>query len=170
VSIFREYLADLEFDERWRAFVTRLARIFDDADPRDRRILADCSIWDADAATGGPGLIVWTDISHVDRNVVAVTLAGVLDHYGLRCGTVCGSRPGYLPAADLTWLKVPYGADASLADLADTFAGWLLDQQRRPVSALVSADHHDCRRSRSQWRHGVQLLPGSGTGRSVRSR
>jgi len=147
VSIFREYLADWEFDERWRAFVARLARIFDDADPRDQQILADCAIWDADAATGGSGLIVWSDVSHVDRNVVAVTLAGVLDRHGLRCGTVCGSRPGYLAAGDLTWLTVPHDANASLADLADTYAGWLLDQQRRPVSELLSADHHDCRRS-----------------------
>jgi hypothetical protein len=140
VAIFREYLADWEFDEHWREFVSRLAGISDDADPRDQQILEDCAIWDTDPATWGSGLIVWSDVCHADRNVVAVTLAGVVDCRGLRCGTVCSSRPGDLEVADLTWLNVPHSGDVSLADLADTFAGWLLDQHRRPVSELLGAD------------------------------
>jgi hypothetical protein len=77
---------------------------------------------------------------------VAVTLAGVADRRGLKCGTVCSSRPGYLEVADLAWLNAPQSGDVSLADLADTFAGWLFAQHRRPVSELLGADRHDCRR------------------------
>jgi hypothetical protein len=148
VAIFREYLADWEFDERWRGFVARLAEISDDADPRNRQILEDCAIWDTDTepTAVGPVLNVWSDVCHPGRNVAAVTSVGVLDHHGLRCGTACSSRPGDLAAADLTWLTVPRSADVPLAGLADTFASWLLDQRRRPVSELLAADRHDCRR------------------------
>jgi hypothetical protein len=51
VAIFCEYLADWEFDEHWREFVSRLAGISDDADPPDQQILEDCAIWDTDSAT-----------------------------------------------------------------------------------------------------------------------
>jgi hypothetical protein len=83
--------------------------------------------------------------SRPEQNVVAVTLAGVLDHHGLQCGTVCSSRPGHLAGADLTWLTVPHSAGVSLEDLADIFIGWLFDQHRRPVNELLGADRHDCR-------------------------
>lgn len=139
MAIFREYLADWEFDERWRGFVARLAEISDDAPPRDRRILEGCAIWETDPEPlpGGPGLNVWSDVCRPGENVVALTLAGVLDHRGLRCGTVCPSRPGDLAAASLTWLSGPFAGDIPLAGLADAFARWLLDQHRRPVSEML---------------------------------
>lgn len=146
--IFRECLADWEFDERWRGFVVRLAEISDDADARDRAILEDCWIWDTDPepVPGGPGLTVWSDVCRPGENVVVLTLAGVLDSGGLRCGTVCPSRPGDLAAACLTWLSVPRARDGALAGLADAFACWLLDQHRRPVSDLLAADRDNRRR------------------------
>ena len=149
MAIFREYLADWEFDERWREFVSCLAEISEGADARGQQILEGCAIWETGhLATGGSGLIVWSDACDPGRsNVVAVTLAGMVDCRGLRCGSVCSSRPGDLEAADLTWLTVPQGSEVSLADLAGSFAGWLLDQHRRPVSEIVAADRHDCRRS-----------------------
>ncbi|HEX6450071.1 MAG TPA: hypothetical protein VF060_11480 [Trebonia sp.] len=60
---------------------------------------------------------------------------------------MCSSRLGDLEVAGLTWLDVPQSADVPLADLADAFARWLLDQHRSPVSELLSAYRHDCHRS-----------------------
>lgn len=45
---------------------------------------------------------------------------------------------GWTKASCLTWLTVPRAGDVPLAGLADTFAGWLLDQHRRPVSEWLA--------------------------------
>lgn len=149
MAIFREYLADWEFGERWRPFVVRLAEVHDDTGGPAQEILEDCAIWPVEpegaGASDGPGLNIWSDVCHPGRNAAALTLAGVLDRRGLRCGTVCPARPGDPAAMDLTWLAVPLGEAASLPALADTFIGWLLDQHRRPIRDLVAIGHHGCR-------------------------
>lgn len=65
------------------------------------------------------GILVWADVLHPGRNVAAVTLAGLVDDGGLRCGTVESERPSDLDGADLSWRRWELTADRSLDDLAE---------------------------------------------------
>jgi hypothetical protein len=134
MSIFREYLSDWEFDDRWRDFVLRLAEITEHATGQRRAVLEGCTIWNAPAKGGGPaGILIWADVVHPDRHVVAVTLAGLLDERGVRCGEVSSSRPGDLDIADLTWQQFAPPAEHPLSRLAESFAD--LAGDREPAAA-----------------------------------
>lgn len=71
-------------------------------------------------------------------SVCALTLAGLLDQRGLRCGSINSHCPNDVDGADLTWHSAVLPGEEALPGLADVFADWLLAESRRPVPELVA--------------------------------
>jgi hypothetical protein len=152
MNIFHEYLDDWEFDARWRPFVTRLAEICDQADGATRKVLEECTIYDRPAREhlSAARLLIWVDVSYPDRNHVALTLAGLVDETGMRCGTVSSHCPDDARQADLTWHYLAVAPDADPAELAEPLSAWLTEQAQRPVEELLARENPFHHRSAGQ--------------------
>jgi hypothetical protein len=141
MNIFREYLHEWEFDDVWRGFVVRLAEICDTAEGKAREALESCAMFERGAEHGmTPSLLVWVDVAHVNRNAVALTLAGLIDQSGMRCGTVNSHSVHPTLGADLTWTYSALQPDKDPAELAEPFAEWLTATAQRPVEELLALD------------------------------
>ncbi|MGF1425757.1 hypothetical protein [Kitasatospora sp. LaBMicrA B282] len=151
MNIFDEYLADWDFDEKWRGFVARLSAAAPgwQAGPID---LQDAAIWPGplDRWEKLSGLTVWLDVSDSTGQPVVLTLAGALDDTGLRCGTLEPSCPNDPDRADLTWYTVNTSGAQDLDALADAFLDWLEALQRRPVAELARREREAARRRRDR--------------------
>ena len=158
MNIFDEYLDPWEFDDRWHGFVVRAAFLTgppevparQTPDPaRHTPVLAECAIWPVpEWDESGCALLVWTDVTGTERGGGSVTLAGLLTHDGLHCGTISGHCPDDPNGADLTWAVWPMPADGSSAELADWFVAWLDAQAARPIRELVERRSEFVRRLR----------------------
>jgi hypothetical protein len=138
MNIFHEYLEDWEFDQRWRGFVERLAVLAEDPGAAGS-VLQDCAIWPGFASGGRThGMVLWVDVIGTAPGSDGVTLAGLVDDEGLRCGTVPGHCPDNLAGADLTWLSHPLDEQHSFGRLAELFADWIEVESRRPIGELVA--------------------------------
>jgi hypothetical protein len=76
-----------------------------------------------------------------DQRRAAMTLAGLVNEGGLRCGTVIPSRPGDLSDAQFTWHRHDVTDLDGLAGLAEEFADWLVTQSRRVAQKPIDGTH-----------------------------
>ena len=140
MNSFHEYLDDWEFNERWHGFLAKLAEICERADGAARQTLEDCAIFERPAPEDKSArpLVVWVDVSYTDRHAIALSLAGLIDESGLRCGTVCSHCPDDMRQADFSWHQLALEPDADAEDLAEPLATWLTNQAQRPVEELLA--------------------------------
>jgi hypothetical protein len=137
MNIFNEYLADWEFDQRWRGLIVRLSEILEASSGTKRRILEDCAVFDVPPLHGTVNpLTIWVDVP--GPGPVALTLAGFFEEYGMRCGPINPHSVDPIGSyEDLTWEYLALTQDMDPAELAEPFADWLTSTAQRPLDELI---------------------------------